>query len=431
MAWDFSTEPEFEAQLAWMRDFVRDEILPIETLDLGHAELLRLVRPLQAEVKQKGLWAAHLSPQLGGKGFGQVRLGLMHEILGQSPYGPVVFGNNAPDSGNAELLAIGIEQTGREDQRTQWLEPLLDGRSRSAFSMTEPGSAGSDPTLLSTRAERDGDEFVINGRKWFTTNGSVADFLIVMAVTNPEVHPYQGSSMIIVPADTPGVTIVREVPVMDHPDPKFGEFGNHAEIEYEDVRVSAANLLGREGEGFRLAQARLGPGRIHHCMRWLGQARRAFDMLCERAVSRYAHGSLLAEKQTVQNWVADSLAEMTAARLMTLHAAWKIDREGAAAARDDIAMIKYWGAAVLYNVIDRSIQVHGALGFSSDLPLESMYRAARAARIYDGPDEVHRQSVARHTLRRYASTDVPTEHVPTRRAAAQEKFAEFLLSAGA
>jgi acyl-CoA dehydrogenase len=429
MAWDFSTEPEFEAQLDWMQEFVREVIFPIETLDLDHDERLRLIRPLQDEVKARGLWAAHLPPSLGGGGFGQVRLGLMHEILGQSAYGPVVFGNNAPDSGNAELLAVGIEQSGREDQRTQWLEPLLDGRMRSAFSMTEPGTAGSDPTLLDTRAERDGDEYVLNGRKWFTTNGSVADFLIVMAVTNPDVHPYQGSSMILVPSGTPGVTIVRDVPVMDHPDPKIGEFGNHAEIEYRDVRVPVANLIGREGEGFRLAQARLGPGRIHHCMRWLGQARRAFDMMCERAVSRYAHGSLLSEKQTVQNWVADSLAEMTAARLMTLQAAWKIDREGAPAARDEIAMIKYWGAAVLYNVIDRAIQVHGALGFSSDLPLEAMYRAARAARIYDGPDEVHRQSVARHTLRRYSATPVPTEHVPTRRAAAEAKFAEFLLSA--
>ncbi|MGH9030345.1 MAG: acyl-CoA dehydrogenase family protein, partial [Acidimicrobiales bacterium] len=398
---------------------------------LEHGELLRLIRPLQDEVKARGLWAAHLPPALGGGGFGQVRLGLMHEILGQTPYGSVVFGNNAPDSGNAELLAIGIEQTGREDQREQWLQPLLDGRLRSGFSMTEPATAGSDPTLLSTRAQRDGDEYVLNGRKWFTTNGSVADFLIVMAVTNPDVHPYQGSSMILVPAATQGVTILRDVPVMDRPDPKVGEFGNHAEIEYHDVRVPVTNLIGREGEGFRLAQARLGPGRIHHCMRWLGQASRAFDMLCERAVSRYAHGSLLSEKQTVQNWVADSRAEMTAARLMTLHAAWKIDREGVGAAREDIAMIKFWGAAVLYNVIDRAIQVHGALGFSSDLPLESMYRAARAARIYDGPDEVHRQSVARHTLRRYSRTEVPTEHVPTRRAAAKEKFADLLLAVSA
>ena len=426
MAWDFSTEPEFEEKLAWMRGFVREEVFPLETLELDHEQLLRVIRPLQEEVKRQGLWAAHLPPDLGGMGFGQVRLGLMHEILGASAYGPVVFGNNAPDSGNAELLAIAVESTGRDDLRDQWLQPLLEGKLRSGFSMTEPGTAGSDPTLLATRAERDGDEYVINGRKWFTTNGSVADFLIVMAVTNPDVHPYQGSSMILVPAGTPGVTIVRDVAVMDHPSAPFGAFGNHAEIDYRDVRVPVANLLGREGEGFRLAQARLGPGRIHHCMRWLGQSRRAFDMLCERAVSRYAHGSLLSEKQTVQNWVADSLAEMTAARLMTLQAAWKIDQEGAAAARDEIAMIKYWGAGVLYNVIDRAIQVHGALGFSCDLPLESMYRAARAARIYDGPDEVHRQSVARHVLRRYEATEVPTEHVPTRREAARRKFADVL-----
>jgi acyl-CoA dehydrogenase len=426
MAWDFETEPEFEAQLAWMRELMKEEIFPLETLELEHDQLLRVIAPLQEEVKKRGLWAAHLPPELGGMGFGQVRLGLMHEILGQSPLGPVVFGNNAPDSGNAELLAIGIEETGREDQREQWLQPLLDGKLRSAFSMTEPETAGSDPTLLQTRAVRDGDEYVINGHKWFSSNGSIADFLIVMAVTNPDVHPYQGSSMILVPADTPGVEIVRDVATMAEPEESFGRFGNHAEIYYRDVRVPTANLIGREGEGFVLAQKRLGPGRIHHCMRWLGQSRRAFDMLCERAVSRRAHGSLLAEKQTIQNWVADSLAEMQAARLMTLHAAWKMDREGASAARLEIAMIKYYGASVLYNVIDRAIQVHGALGFSCDLPLEHMYRAARAARIYDGPDEVHRQTVARHTLRNYTPHEVPSEHIPTRREAAKQRFAELL-----
>src|SRR6185437_11305695 len=236
--------------------------------------------------------------------------------------------------------------------------------------------------------------------------------LIVMAVTNPDVHPYQGSSMIVVPVGTPGLTIRRDIPTMDHIGQPFGTFGNHAEVEYRDVRVPADNLIGREGEGFHLAQARLGPGRIHHCMRWLGQSKRAFDMLCERAVSRYAHGSMLAEKQTIQNWVADSMAEMQAARLMTLQAAWKMDQEGAAAARVEIAMIKYFGAKVLYDVIDRAIQVHGSLGFSSDLPLESMYRNARAARIYDGPDEVHRQTVARRVLGGYSRPvdDVPTEH---------------------
>ena len=425
MAWDFSTEPEFEEQLAWMRQVVRDELFPLETLQLDTHQLSLALAPIQEEVRQRGLWAAHLPPELGGGGFGQVKLGLMHEILGQTAYGPVAFGNNAPDSGNAELIAIGIESTGREDQREQWLEPLLAGKIRSAFSMTEPG-AGADPTLLSTRAVRDGDEWVINGHKWFTSNGSVADVLVVMAVTNPDVHPYQGSSMILVPANTPGVDIVRDVPTMEDPVEHYGRFGAHSEVIYRDVRVPYENLVGNEGDGFRLAQQRLGPGRIHHCMRWLGQSRRAFDMLCERAVSRYTHGSYLAEKQTIQNWVAESMAEMTAARLMTLYAAWKMDQEGAQAARVEIAMIKYYGAKVLYDVIDRAIQVHGSLGFSTDLPLEHMYRAARAARIYDGPDEVHKVTVARQVLKRYQRVDVPTEHVPTRRTAAIEKFADLL-----
>ncbi|HTU36478.1 MAG TPA: acyl-CoA dehydrogenase family protein [Acidimicrobiales bacterium] len=426
MAWDFSTEPAFEEKLDWMRGFVRDEVFPLETLDLDYEQLRVVMRPLQERVKAEGLWAAHLPPALGGMGFGQVRLGLMHEILGQSPLAPVVFGNNAPDSGNAELLAVGIEATGDEAMRERWLQPLLDGSLRSAFSMTEPETAGSDPTLLRTSAVRDGDEWVINGHKWFTSNGSVADFLIVMAVTNPDVHPYQGSSMIIVPVSTPGVDVIRDVATMEDPGTTFGRFGNHAEIRYTDVRVPAENLIGEEGSGFVLAQKRLGPGRIHHCMRWLGQSKRAFDMLCERAVSRYAHGSTLAEKQTIQNWVADSMAEMAAARLMTLQAAWKMDRDGAPAARVEIAMIKYFGAKVLYDVIDRAIQVHGSLGFSCDLPLEHMYRAARAARIYDGPDEVHRQTVARQVLKGYTPHEVPSEHIPTRRAEAQRRFADLL-----
>jgi acyl-CoA dehydrogenase len=426
MAWDFSTDAQYEEQLAWMREFVRDEVFPIETLSLEHDQILALIKPLQEQVKARGLWAAHLPPELGGMGFGQVKLGLMHEILGQSMYAPVVFGNNAPDSGNAELLAAGMEMTGREDIRERWLAPLLSGSIRSGFSMTEPNTAGSDPRLLKTRAVKDGDEWVINGGKWYTTNGSVADILIVMAVTNPDVHPYQGSSMFVVPVDTPGLTILRDVGAMDHPDVVYGQFGNHAEILYEDVRVPADHLIGDEGSGFLLAQTRLGPGRIHHCMRWLGQSQRAFDMMCERALSRFTHGSLLAEKQTVQNWIADSQAEMHAARLMTLHAAWKLDQVGASASRDEIAMIKYYGAGVLHNVIDRAIQTYGSLGYSSDMPLESMYRAARAARIYDGPDEVHRQTVARHALKSYEARDVPTDHIPTRAAAARIKFADVL-----
>jgi acyl-CoA dehydrogenase len=348
----------------------------------------------------------------------------MHEILGTSPYAPVVFGNNAPDSGNAEILAL----AGTPDQKVRWLEPLLAGELRSAFSMTEPNTAGSDPTLLETRAVDDGDAWVIDGHKWFSSNGSVADFLIVMAVTDPEARPHQRASMFIVPAGTPGVRIVRDVATMEQPVEHFGRIGGHAEIVYEGVRVPKDALLGARGAGFAIAQQRLGPGRIHHCMRWLGVSRRAFDMLCERAVARYAHGSLLAEKETVQNWIADSAAQMQAARLMTLHAAWRIDAEGASAARREIAMIKFFGAAVLHDVIDRALQAHGALGYSTDLPLEAMYRFARAARIYDGPDEVHRQSVARQILRGYAPPPggLPSEHVPTRRAAARERFAALL-----
>ena len=426
MAWDFTTEPEFEAQLEWMRGFIRDEVFPLETLGLTYDQILVAIKPLQEEVKRRGLWAAHLDPELGGQGFGQLKLGLMHEILGQTPLGPVVFGNNAPDSGNAEIIAVGMKMSGRTDHWEPWLTPLLEGRLRSGFSMTEPHTAGSDPTLLQTTAVRDGDEWVINGRKWYTTNGSVANILIVMAVTNPDVHPYQGSSMIIVPVDTPGLTILRDVGSMDDPTVVYGKFGNHAEVLYESVRVPKENLVGVEGAGFLLAQARLGPGRIHHCMRWLGQSQRAFDMMCERSLSRYTHGSVLAEKQTVQNWIADSMAEMHAARLMTLQAAWKMDKVGASASRLEIAMIKYYGAQVLYNVIDRALQTYGSLGYSSDMPLEHMYRAARAARIYDGPDEVHRQTVARSVLKRYAPSEVPTEHIPTRQAAAKEKFAAML-----
>src|SRR5918998_5135550 len=410
MAWDFSTDPEFQEHLDWMRDLVRDEVWPIETV--------------QERVKERGLWAAHLPPDLGGQGFGQVKLGLMHEILGSSPFAPAVFGNAAPDSGNSEILAM----AGTPDQKERYLYPLLAGDLRSAFSMTEPETAGSDPTLLQTRAVKDGDEYVINGHKWFSTNASVADFLIVMAVTDPDARPHQRASMIIVDVDTPGVNIVRDIPTMEHPAEHFGRYGGHAEIVYEDVRVSADQLLGKEGEGFLIAQHRLGPGRIHHCMRWLGVSKRAFDMLCERAVSRYAFGSNLADKQTIQNWIADSAAQMQAARLMTLHAAWRMDNEGASAARTEISLIKFFGAQVLHDVIDRALQIHGALGYSTDMPLEAMYRFARGARLYDGPDEVHRQSVARQILRGYdpPPDGIPGEHVPTRRAAARERFAELL-----
>src|SRR2546430_1746079 len=410
-----------------MRTFVRDEIWPIETIqhEIGQAELERVYAPLQQQVRERGLWAAHLPPELGGQGFGQVKLGLMNEILGTSIFAPNAFGCQAPDSGNSEIIAL----AGTDEQKERWLFPLLNGELKSAFSMTEPETAGSDPTRLRTRAVRQPDGgYVLTGHKWFTSNGSIADFLVVMAVTDPDAKPHERASMFIVPADAPGVNMVRDVPNMEHPYEHYGMLGGHTEIYYEDVRLPPEALLGKEGEGFLIAQHRLVPGRIHHCMRWLGVARRAFDMLCERSLYREVRGGLLRDKQTVQNWIADSAAEMQAARLMTLHAAWVMDTQGASAARIDISLIKFFGAKVLHDVIDRALQAHGSLRYSTDLPLEQMYRFARGARFYDGPDEVHRQTVAKRILAGYQPPpgEIPSEHLPTRREQARERFAHLL-----
>jgi len=426
MSWDFATEPDFEEKLEWMRGFVRQEVFPLEVLDADDATVMRIIRDLQKEVKARRLWATHLPPELGGQGFGQIKLALMHEIEGESFLAPWVFGNQAPDSGNAEILAL----VGTEPQKEQWLYPLLDGRLVSAFSMTEPENAGSDPTRLSTTARLEGDSWVINGHKWFSSNAMGADFLIAMVVTEPDAPPHERASMIIVPRDAPGVEVVRNVEHMGG-DQRF----NHGEPEvyYHDTRVPADNLLGRRGQGFAIAQMRLGPGRIHHCMRWLGQANRAFRMMCERATQREIGAERLADKQTVQNWIADSKAEIEAARLMTLKAAWMMDTQGVKAARTEISMIKYFGAKVLHDVIDRAIQVHGGLGYTADMPLERMYRWARAARLVDCADEVHRVGVARRVLKDVQPPPGiwPSEHVPTRQRAAREKFAEYLTAATA
>jgi acyl-CoA dehydrogenase len=419
MAWDFSTEPDFERKLDWIRDFVHTEIYPLEVLDLDQHEFRALARPLQDEVKRQGLWAAHLGPELGGQGYGQVKLGLMHEILGGSELAPYAFGCQAPDSGNAELIAL----AGTEEQREKWLKPLLTGELHSAYSMTEQGT-GSDPRQFTTRAVRDGDEWVINGRKWFVGNGSRSDFHVLMAVTNPDAHPYDGMSMLVVPTSTPGIE-TRQLRNMGDPDLSSPLY-SHDEVLYTDVRIPADHLLGGEGQAFVLAQKRLGPGRIHHSMRWIGICRRAMDMLCERAVSTRVHGGVLADKQMVQQWIADCSAQLEAARLLTLHAAWKIDQFGSSNARAEIAMIKYHGPIVMHEVLDKAIQVHGALGYSGDLPLEHMYRAARAARIYDGPDEVHKVTVAKRLLKQYVPAAVPTEHIPTRRTAAVAKYGAAL-----
>jgi acyl-CoA dehydrogenase len=419
MAWDFETDPEFQEHLDWMRGFVREEIFPLETLDLDHQTFLRIARPLMEEVKARGLWAAHLGPELGGQGYGQVKLGLMHEILGMCEYAPPIFGNQAPDSGNSELIA----QSATPEQKKRWLEPLLAGEIYSAFSMTEQGT-GADPTQFTTSARLEDGEWVINGRKWYVSNADRADVHVLMAVTDPDAHRHRRTSMLLVPADTPGIEL-RRICSMNDPYP-VPSMHTQAEITYSDVRIPEDSLLGERGEAFLLAQKRLGPGRIHHCMRWVGVCRRAFDALCERAVSMSLHGSRLADKQTIQNWVADSAAAIESARLLTLQAAWKIDQVGAENARREIAMIKYHGAPVMHDVLDRAIQIHGSFGYSTDLPLEHLYRWARASRIYDGPDEVHRMTVARNILREYEPREVPTEHVPTRREAALAKYGHQL-----
>ncbi len=420
MPWSFDTDPDLQARLEWARDLIRDEVWVLESVEqeMTEAAFLAELRRLQSIVKANGLWAAHLPSEHGGAGWSQVDLALLHEVIGSSIWwGPIVFGNQAPDSGNAELLAL----FGTPDQRNRWLVPLAAGEIRSAFSMTESLTAGSDPTLLATTARRDGDDWVIEGEKWFTTNGMIADLLIVMAVTDPDAEPHRRASMFLVPAGTPGVERLRNVESLERPLP-FG-YG-HAQLRYDGVRVGPEALLGEPGGAFAMAQARLGPGRIHHCMRWLGQSQRAFDVLCERAQQRHAFGGPLIDHQTVTNWIADSAAEMHAARLMTLHAAWIVDRHGARAARQEISMIKFWGTQVMINVIDRAIQVCGALGYSSDLPLEAMFRWARAARLYDGVDEVHRNSVAKIVLRSHPVPDgpFPSDHLPTRRARARVKY---------
>jgi alkylation response protein AidB-like acyl-CoA dehydrogenase len=388
---DFTMTPEIRELRKKVTAFMEEYIYPNEEiLHKQDEESEALMKELQSRTKAMGMWAPHLPAEAGGMGIGFMKYVYMNEILGRSPYAPRAFGSQAPDSGNAEILW----QFGTEEQKRRWLKPLVDGEIRSCFSMTEPEVSGADPTGLQTRAVRDGDEWVINGHKWFTSGAIGAAFAIVMCVTDPDAAPHRRMSQIIVPTDTPGFEIVRSVPVM-------GEtLGNHCEIYYRDVRVPITNTLGQPGDGFLIAQKRLGPGRIHHCMRWLGQMQRAFELMCRRALERVAFGSTLAQKQTVQNWIADSVAEIQAARLLTLHAAHKID--SGEDPRVEISLIKFFGAKILHDVIDRAIQVHGALGVSGDTPLESMYRQARAARIYDGPDEVHRMVVARRVLQSFS-----------------------------
>ena len=378
---------------ARVRAFMAEHVYPNEPqLFREDDEADALIRELQQKAKEAGLWAPHLPPEAGGSGSGFIEYAYLNEEIGRSFIAQLIFGCQAPDAGNGEILHL----YGTDEQRERWLRPLVAGETRSFFGMTEPEVAGSDPTLLRGRAIRDGDEWVIDAHKWFSSGADGAGFGIVMLVTDPDAEPHRRASMIVVPTDTPGYELVRKVSVMGH---EGRGWGTHCETRFTNVRVPVANTLGEPGDGFRIAQKRLGPGRIHHVMRWLGQMQRAFELMCSYSLERRAFGEALADKQTVQNWIADSAAEIQACRLMTLQAAHRLD-EGDEA-RVEVSLIKFFAARVLHDVVDRALQVHGGLGMTDDTPLAVMYRMARGARIYDGADEVHRMVVARRILRAF------------------------------
>jgi acyl-CoA dehydrogenase len=422
VSWDFETEPEFQKELDWIDQFVREEVEPLDYV-LGHPYDVRdpkrnaLVRPLQAEVKKRKLWACHLGPDLGGPGYGQVKLGLMNEILGRSRFAPIVFGCQAPDSGNAEILA----HYGTAEQKKRFLQPLLNNEIVSAFSMTEP-QGGADPKVFKTHAELRGDNWVINGEKWFSSNAHLASFLIVMAVTDPDASPYKRMSMFIVPTETAGVNILRNMGVGTQEIE-----GSHAYIRYEDVTVPKDHMLGERGGAFVVAQTRLGGGRIHHAMRTIGQVRRAFDMMCERVLSRTTQGSLLADKQMVQEKIADSWCEIEQFRLLVLRTAWKIDRyKDYLKVRKDIAAVKALMPKVFHDVAARALHLHGSLGATGEMPFVEQVIQSFHMGLADGPTEVHKVTLARQILREYkGTTDLfPTQHIPKLREAAIKKYAD-------
>jgi len=398
---DFSLTPKVEDLRNRLIAFMDEYVYPAEKVasEQVHASgdphlEPPIVKELKKKARAQGLWNLFLPDKEYGAGLNNWEYGVLCEVMGRSQIASRIFNCNAPDTGNMEILA----EFGTPEQKKRWLQPLLDGETRSCFSMTEPETAGSDPTLLRTRAVRQGDQYVINGHKWFTSGAYGAAFAIAMVVTDPDAPPHRRASQIIVPIDTPGLKLVRPVPVMGHTGG-----GGHAEVLYEDCRVPVTNVLGGEGMGFAIAQARLGPGRIHHCMRCIGAAERAFELMCKRANTRYTHGSLLAEKGIIQTWIADSRIEIDSARLMVLNAAWKMDTIGKKEARQEIAMIKVVVPNMMLTVLDRAIQVHGAMGVSDDTPIARMWRDGRSMRIADGPDEVHKMTIARRELRKWAS----------------------------
>ncbi len=377
--------------------FLKEEIYPLEPIFLGKpfSAAAKILDQKREKVKEMGLWGMQWSEAEGGLGLSLCEFGQVSEMLATTPMGHYAFNCQAPDIGNMEL----IHKFASDEIKHKYLEPLKAGKIRSCFSMTEPEFAGSNPINLGTTAVRDGDHYVINGHKWFTSSADGAAFAVVMAVTNPEAAPHRRASQIIVPTDTPGFKIVRNISIMGD---ESDHWASHAEVTYTNVRVPVTNLIGGEGMGFALAQERLGPGRIHHCMRWIGTSERCFEMMCKRAVERdMGDGTMLGEKQFVQGWIAESRAEIDAARLMVLRAARNIDKFGAAAVRDQISMIKFFVANIMLKVVDRAIQTHGAYGITDDLLLSFYYRHERGARIYDGADEVHKTSLARAILKDY------------------------------
>ena len=420
MAWDFETEPDFQKKLDWTEAFVISEVEPLDHVlgspyDIANPQFVRFVRPLQAKVKEQELWACHLSPELGGTGYGQVKLALLNEILGRSRFAPTVFGAQAPDSGNAEILA----HFGTPEQKRRYLAPLLDNQIVSCFSMTEP-QGGADPTLITTQAHLDGDGWVLNGEKWFSSNAHFAAFLLVMAVTEPDQpDPHQRMSMLIVPATTPGIEIVRTVGYAGD------AHSGHSYIRYHGVRIPADQILGGRGDAFAIAQARLGGGRIHHAMRTIGEARKAFDMTCERVLSRFTQGSMLADKQMVQEKIADCWIELEQFRLLVLRTAWLIDKhKDYRKVRRDIAAVKAAMPKVLHDIAARALHLHGSVGLSEEMPFMAMVANSFLVGLADGPTEVHKITVARQTLREYQPTDAlfPRYHLPTARARALEKL---------
>ncbi len=424
MAWDFETDPEFQKELDWIDQFVREEVEPLDHIlgspyDINNPRNQKLVRPLQAEVKKRKLWACHLGPELGGPGYGQLKLALMNEILGRARFAPVVFGTQAPDTGNAEILA----HYGTPEQKKKYLEPLLNNDIVSCFSMTEP-HGGADPKVFKCRAELHGDFWVINGEKWFSSNARYASFLIVMAVTDPDAPPYQKMSMFLVPADTPGINILRNVGVGTEE-----EEGAHAYIRYEDVRVPREHLLGKRGQGFEVAQTRLGGGRIHHAMRTMGQIKKAFDMMCERVLSRETQGEVLANKQMVQEQIADSWIEMEQFRLLVLRTAWRIDKyQDYRKVRKDIAAIKALMPQVYHDIVYRALRLHGSLGISNEMPFSEQLVQSFVMGLADGPTEVHKVTVARQVLREYKPIEglFPSGHLLALREKAIKKYGELL-----